>query len=659
LTPGQLVDGILSNRFEYSTLFLGPLKKTLKRGIRFHQLLPDELVASVCQETTDTIAELVHITNGCRFFGLQAVFSYVARVMADHPTLSTADRDQIKTLLDPIETFRNNNLLGTLLNDIHHYYYTTTRPTQRAPEAPHNQFIARVMANFHQVVASSPSSVSVPSFCERIPTGCSVYLQQVGRSLCDTIQVFFTTHLAELAVRVRDTNREWSNSTYGRRVLREVDRIQQGVTTNDDGSIRCSYTSPWSRIHLFWTININIPSNRRFTFFPETSFNDNFVNITEKTLLDAINSANFTSDNTKEFFNSYQTTIQESPGQLLYLLFFDNKTDYKKSTAVSFPSHNINNQHPPTAFLQLNPSENIELAMLIQAIETSIDTNEYKDSKALFTTFLKSKILTADQLRRLSRQGHSTLQQRRQVLSSTIVTDGNDCRLLAYNIFRGRLPPNVKKRPVQSARDLFPSLEDFSMDRLADLHVEPGLSVMGSLDPGLGNTAVSTFSDPMTPTVITNVRISQGSLLDANRRLTRKLELEKVTRVSSFSVSSITELESTIKGIDITADATGSLWTPLRQAVEARVISLMEVFLPLSDYYNTNKRKQWRMASFQATIAAKTRAIDRLLNHTGIMDRWQEGMARPMIVVGDGVFGRKDDLHLSFLKQFKKRVSNS
>ncbi|KAF9112154.1 hypothetical protein BGX30_007360, partial [Mortierella sp. GBA39] len=253
--------------------------------------------------------------------------------MADHPTFSTADRDQIKTLLDPIETFRNNNLLGTLLNDIHHYHYTTTRPTRRAPEAPHNQFLARVMANFRQVVATSPSSVSVPSFCERIPTGCSIYLQQVGRSLCDTIQVFFTTHLTELAVRVRDTNREWSDSAYGRRVQREVDRIQQGVTTTDDGSIRCTYTSPWSRIHLFWTINMNILGNRRFAFFPETSFNDNFVNITEKTLLDAINSANFTSDNTKGFFNSYRTTIQESPGQLLYQLFFDDKTDYRKSTA--------------------------------------------------------------------------------------------------------------------------------------------------------------------------------------------------------------------------------------------------------------------------------------------------------------------------------------
>lgn len=100
---------------------------------------------------------------------------------------------------------------------------------------------------------------------------------------------------------------------------------------------------------------------------------------------------------------------------------------------------------------------------------------------------------------------------------STIVTDGSDCRLQAHNIFRGIPPPNVKRRPVQLARDLFPSLEGLSLDRLASF----------SVDPGLGNMAVSTFSDPMTPTVIRNVRISQGSLLNANQRLYSETGLGK------------------------------------------------------------------------------------------------------------------------------------
>lgn len=56
---------------------------------------------------------MVRITIGCTFFGLLVVF-YVARIMADHPTLSTPDRDQIETLLDPIETLRNTTSLGSL-----------------------------------------------------------------------------------------------------------------------------------------------------------------------------------------------------------------------------------------------------------------------------------------------------------------------------------------------------------------------------------------------------------------------------------------------------------------------------------------------------------------------------------------------------------------
>ncbi|KAF9546945.1 hypothetical protein EC957_009110 [Mortierella hygrophila] len=88
---------------------------------------------SVCRDTTDTIVELVRFAFRCWLFGSLEVFSYAARVIANHPTSSTADRDQIKSLLDPIETFQNKNYLGTLLNDIHHYNYTTTRPPPKEP----------------------------------------------------------------------------------------------------------------------------------------------------------------------------------------------------------------------------------------------------------------------------------------------------------------------------------------------------------------------------------------------------------------------------------------------------------------------------------------------------------------------------------------------
>ncbi|OAQ33780.1 hypothetical protein K457DRAFT_14984 [Linnemannia elongata AG-77] len=130
--------------------------------------------------------------------------------MADHFTSSTSYRDHVKTLPDSIETFRNNNL-GILLNDIHHYHYTTTKSTQGASLDPTRSVISRMMGNFHQVVASSQSSGSVLSFCERIPTSCAKYLQEVERSLCENIQVFLTIHLVELAVRVHDKHLHISN----------------------------------------------------------------------------------------------------------------------------------------------------------------------------------------------------------------------------------------------------------------------------------------------------------------------------------------------------------------------------------------------------------------------------------------------------------------
>ncbi|KAK3812417.1 MAG: hypothetical protein JOS17DRAFT_779749 [Linnemannia elongata] len=180
---------------------------------------------------------------------------------------------------------------------------------------------------------------------------------------------------------------------YGRILLTKVDDIQQGITTKDDGSIRCSYMSPRSHINLFETINITILSVRRVTYVPETSLNDNFVNITEQICwMQSVRQSHFRQH--KGTFNSSQTSIQESSGQLLYQLFFNNKTG--------------------------------------------------------------------------------------DILLGTFVTDGNNHRLLAY-IFRGRIPSNVKRHWKAS----------HWTDSRA--YVDPGLSAMGLLDLGLGNTRCPPF----------------------------------------------------------------------------------------------------------------------------------------------------------------------
>lgn len=142
-------------------------------------------------------------------------------------------------------------------------------------------------------------------------------------------------------------------------------------------------------------ININILSNRMFTFFPETSFNDNVVNITEQHCW--MQSVMLTSSQTAKRHFRFASNHHPRVAKPVVVSTLFRQQDRPQKVSVSlFSITQCQQPNTPTPFLQIDPSNDIQLATLIQAIATSTDINDHMSSTALFTIFFKSKILMVD-----------------------------------------------------------------------------------------------------------------------------------------------------------------------------------------------------------------------------------------------------------------------
>ncbi|KAG0199837.1 hypothetical protein BGX33_011367 [Mortierella sp. NVP41] len=360
-------------------------------------------------------------------------------------------------------------------------------------------------------------------------------------------------------------------------------------------------------------INSRLPAARQFKMFPHSTFKAQYIIFTEKQL---------------------------------------------KAVSLALPSRVPSGKVEPRWFLSMNPAEKIHFGAPASSVWRSEGAQEVKSSKSEFYDFVQGHIHYARDCVYLLQSQRYLYQGRRRILSGYISTNGNDLKVLAYAINRNFVHPDKRPPPAKSARDFLDAVE-WCLDTPAKVLAE-------ALHPDINRCLEK----------VLNLTVSQGSLGQAFDRHSRMLEQEKAKASLMHSLPepdeddelsvpigeerpvTVYQLESHIKSVNIPVgiDDWGTFWNGLRRSVEDHAISIAEVLVPLRAFYRSRHVKFLEMCAKQAKVATMQRSVDCIIQATGFQGLWRQGQIRPLFVIGDDEFGKKDDLHLEFIKVFKRRA---
>lgn len=273
------------------------------------------------------------------------------------------------------------------------------------------------------------------------------------------------------------------------------------------------------------------------------------------------------------------------------------------------------------------------------------DKLQFLAAKQSFSEFVKGQLVDPKIHKMNVIEGS---ENRKRVLSGSIVTNGHELQVLAYSLTQAAQSPSAKKRPNTTRSKLTDVKNLFAQKDLEDVFGDTDKLTVVGIDPGLKSTATYCVltNGPDPPK---NITISSGAHAHIGNEYRKGLEKAK-------EKAGIHELEGCITPIQCPQAEPyqqSESWNALRLSVEAHVQSVLEVQSVLREFYTSSMFKVKTYHRKQAIQSVSSKSIDRAIVAAGCTGKPQEGASRPLFVVGDGEFGAKGGvvLHQNFISQ--------
>ncbi|KAG0320651.1 hypothetical protein BG000_003486 [Podila horticola] len=533
--------------------------------------------------------------------------------------------------------------------------------------------------------------------------GLSVFLQLVSDRLMDEVHTHFLRNISELISRIHRYNDEWISTSDGIMVLDSAD-LESGQSTLLD------------QTSLFWILNSRLPSEQQMAFFPESPYHDAFYTITELALVYALyaNPDKACLKPLKQLLGSTITAaakfLSEHPGELTYLLFFDQTLDYNKYTSVASPSPAVENVCG-RCFLRIPKTDKDRYRQLQRRLRRH--PNDKKKQRRL-SQFIKSHLRSPDKHKHDIDTGITKI---RYILSGSISTNGHLVEPLAYSLGKKRpskWAPKTTRQLLKDVRDVFKTPDD--VNRV--LPFNNGVYWMTAIDPGDHCTATSTtmlstdtstmenISIPRTAHTVPNTRYLQGLThakqktsftvdLDRLRQLVTVEEKDSPSSPSTDPASQLTEpsvhsgqsamdldndmdprqdishvdekkkvsifdLEALVQPVQCgpSSDSLDSTFRTLAISTKQHLVSILHIQGYLRSFYGSRIFKIRSAHLRQAKRAALDKGVSQICSTAGLGTKVGAGARQPVVVVGDGNFGcpRRPSLYMQFIKHMKNKV---